>query len=137
MIKKTVTYTDFDDIERTEDHYFHLSQAETLQMQLGKEGGLARKLEMIVATKDQPKIIEFFADFVLKAYGQKSDDGRRFMKTDKIREEFSQTEAYSVIFMELATKADAAAAFVEGVLPKQLEDHLPPKQKGAKAEVSD
>ena len=136
MLKKTITYTDYEGNERTEDFYFNLSKAEALEMQLGKAGGLARALEMIVATRDQPKIVEYFKEFILKSYGEKSPDGKRFIKSPEIVIAFSETEAFSMLFMELATNADAAAVFVEEVLPKQLEDHLPPQKKGAKAEVS-
>ena len=137
MYEKTITFIDYNDEERTEKFYFNLSRAETLEMQLGRKGGLAHALEMVVATKDQPKIIAFFKEFVLKSYGEKSEDGRRFMKTPEITLEFSQTEAYSNLFMELATNSESAAAFVNGVIPKTLEDHLPPAKKGTKAEVAD
>lgn len=118
MIKKTITYEDFDGNERTEDFYFHLSKAETVEMMVSEAGGLEKHIERIVTTQDNKKIVELFKDLVLTAYGEKSADGRRFVKTKELREEFSQTNAYVEIFMELAEDADAASAFVNGILPK-------------------
>ena len=132
MYEKVITFVDYNDEERTEKFYFNFSRAETLEYELGVNGGLSKQLELVVATRDQPKIIAFFKDFVLKAYGEKSDDGRRFVKTPEITLGFSQTEAYSNLFLELSTNAESAAAFVNGVIPKTLEDHLPPAKKGPK-----
>ena len=120
MLKKTVTYTDYNDNERTEDFYFHLSKAELMEMEMGTEGGFAEMIKRVVASQDAPAIIKIFKDLVLKAYGQKSPDGKRFIKNDSLREEFSQTEAYSEIFMELATDSDAAAAFINGIMPAEV-----------------
>lgn len=120
MLKKTITYTDYNGTERTEDFYFNLSKAEVMEMELSTTGGLAEMIKKIVAAQDAPAIIKIFKDLVLKAYGEKSADGKRFIKSDEIRESFSQTEAYSQLFMELATDADAAAKFVNGVLPSDM-----------------
>lgn len=118
MLKKTITYTDYNDVERTEDFYFNLTKAEIMEMELSTEGGLSEMINKIIATKDAPKIIALFKELVLKAYGEKSADGKRFIKNDELREGFSQTEAYSNLFMELATDADAAANFINGIVPK-------------------
>ena len=117
MLKKTFTYIDFNGVERTEDHYFNLSKAELMEMELSTTGGLAEMINKIVAAQDAPAIVKIFKDLVLKAYGQKSADGRRFIKSKELSDEFSQTEAYSQLFMELATDADAAAAFVNDIVP--------------------
>jgi hypothetical protein len=117
MLKKTFTYTDYNGVERTEDHYFNLSKAELMEMELSTTGGLAEMINKIVAAQDAPAIVKVFKDLVLKAYGQKSADGRRFIKSKELADEFAQTEAYSQLFMELATDADAAAAFVNGIVP--------------------
>lgn len=117
MLKKTFTYVDYNGVERTEDHYFNLSKAELMEMELSTTGGLAEMINKIVAAQDAPAIIKMFKELVLKAYGQKSADGRRFIKSAELSDEFSQTEAYSQLFMELATDADAAAAFVNGIVP--------------------
>lgn len=120
MIKKTVTYTDYNGLERTENFYFNLSKAEVLEMEMSTAGGMAESIQKIIDAKDTPAIIRVFKDLVLKAYGVKSDDGRRFIKSKELSEEFSQTEAYSQIFMELATNADEAAKFVNGIVPADL-----------------
>ena len=120
MLKKTITYTDYNNNERTEDFYFNLTKAELMEMEMSTAGGLAEMITKIVAAQDQPAIIKLFKELILKAYGEKSADGKRFIKNDDIREEFSQTEAYSQLFMELATDADAAAAFVNGIMPAGL-----------------
>lgn len=118
MLKKTVTYTDYNGSERTEDFYFNLTKAEIMEMELTTVGGLSAMIEKIVAAKDGPTIIKTFKDLVLKAYGEKSADGRRFIKSPEISEAFAQTEAYSQIFMELATDDEAAAKFVNGIIPE-------------------
>ena len=124
MIKKTVTYTDYNGVERTENFYFNLSKAEVMEMEMSTDGGMAESIQKIVDAKDAPAIIRVFKDLVLKAYGVKSDDGRRFMKVkpdgSRYADDFKETEAYSIIFMELATDADAAAKFVNGIVPADL-----------------
>lgn len=122
MLKKTITFTDYNGVERTEDHYFNLTKAEVMEMEMSTSGGLAEMIQRIVAAQDAPAIIKIFKDLVLKAYGQKSPDGRRFIKTEELRKEFEQTEAYSQLFMELATDADAAATFVNGIIPVDIND---------------
>lgn len=119
MLKKTITYTDYNDVERTEDFYFNLSKAEITDMELGTTGGLSEKLKKIVETKDQPQIIRMFKEIILASYGVKSDDGRRFIKSPELATEFSQTEAYSELYMELATDAQKAADFINGIVPKE------------------
>lgn len=124
MLKETRTYTDYDGVERTEDFYFNLSKAELIEMQSSESGGLDKYIERITQEQDMKKIIAFFKELVLKAYGKKSDDGRRFIKSEEISKEFSETEAYSDLFMELATDADKAAKFVNGLIPKDLASEL-------------
>ena len=127
MYKKVHTYTDYNGTERTETFYFNLSKAEAMEMELTKEGTMSEWMQKVLDTNNVPEIIRLFKEIVLKSYGEKSPDGRRFIKNDEIREAFSQTEAYSDIFMELATDAKAAADFVNGILPKEIsqnvEDH--------------
>lgn len=120
MIKITKTYVDYNEVERTEDFYFNLTKAEVTEMELGKEGGISAYIKAIIAAKDMPELIKLFKEIVLKAYGQKSLDGRRFIKNAELTEDFSQTEAYSMIFMELATDSNKAAEFINGVMPKDL-----------------
>ena len=118
MIKKTITYTDYNGVDRTEDFYFNLSKAECIEMEMGTAGGLAEMIERIVAAKDAPAIIRVFKELLLKSYGVKSDDGKRFIKSEELSEAFSQTEAYSMLYIELATNDEAAAEFINGLLPK-------------------
>lgn len=130
MLKKTITYNDYNDNERTEDHYFNLSKAELMEMEMSTTGGFVEMVQKVVATQDSPSIIKIFKDLILKAYGEKSPDGKRFIKSEELSTAFSQTEAYSVLFMELATDADAAAKFINGIVPadisKQTANAIPP-----------
>lgn len=124
MLKKTITYTDYNEVERTEDFYFNLSQAEVMELEMSISGGLAESIQQIVAAQDAPSIIKVFKDIILKAYGEKSLDGKYFLKEDdngrRLSKGFEQTEAYSILFMELSTDADAAAKFVNGILPQNM-----------------
>lgn len=120
MLKKTITYTDYNQVERTEDFYFNLTKAEVMEMEMGTSGGMAEMIQRIIAAQDSPAIIKIFKELVLKAYGEKSPDGKRFIKSDEISTAFAQTEAYSNLFMELATDADAAAKFVNGIIPADV-----------------
>lgn len=117
MLKKIVTYTDYDGNERTEEFFFNLNKAEVTEMELSTEGGMEKMLKKIIESRDGKRIIEVMKDIVLRAYGEKSPDGRRFIKTPEMREAFAQTEAYVNVFMELATDAKAASDFVRGILP--------------------
>lgn len=124
MLKKTVNYTDYNGTERTEDFYFNLTKAEIMEMEMGTTGGLAEMITRIVAAKDTPAIIKIFKELVLKAYGEKSADGKRFIKSEEIATAFSQTEAYSNIFMELATDAAKASEFVNGIVPADMSKQI-------------
>ena len=115
MLKRSITYTDYNGGTRTEDFYFNLTQAEVTEMELSVDGGLVEMINRIVAAQDGKQIIATFKDIILRAYGEKSPDG----KNQELRDAFAQTEAYSILFMELATNADAAAAFVNGIVPAQ------------------
>jgi hypothetical protein len=118
MLKKNIKYTDYNGVERNEDFYFNLSKAEVTEMELTTAGGFAEMINKVVATQDVPSIIKIFKELILKAYGEKSPDGKRFIKSEELSREFSQTEAYSNLFMELATDAEKAAEFVNGITPK-------------------
>lgn len=120
MLKKSITYTDLNDQEVTEDHYFHLSKADLVELEMSHKGGLAKWLKRIVAEEDGAKIVAEFQNLILTSYGVKSEDGRRFIKSDALREEFKSSEAYSTLFIELCTQADAASAFVNGIVPGSL-----------------
>lgn len=120
MLKKTITYTDYNGIERTEDFRFNLTKAELVDMQLSASGGFTEFVDKIIKAKDVPTMIKLFKDLVFKSYGEISDDGKRFIKSKELSEAFSQTEAYSILYMELVMDDKAAADFVKGILPHDL-----------------
>ena len=128
MLKLTRTYNDYNGGTRTKDFYFNLTQAEITEMELSVDGGLVEMINRIVAAKDGKQIINLFKDIILRAYGEKSPDGERFIKTQELRDAFAQTEAYSDLFMELATDSEAAAKFVAGIIPAQKPGQNPSKQ---------
>lgn len=119
MFKETVTYIDYNGVERTKDFYFHLNEAEIAEMELGTEGGLAEKIDIIVKAQERPAIIKTFKEIMLKAYGEKSADGTRFKKSEEISAAFEQSPAYPILFMKYATDADAGAKFVNGIMPAE------------------
>lgn len=120
MFKKTITYTDYNGVERTEDFYFNLSKAELMEMEMSIPGGMKGMLEKIIAAQDTTKIIKTFKKILLKAYGEKSEDGKRFIKSDELSKAFSETEAYTILFVELAQDAGKAAEFINGIIPSGL-----------------
>lgn len=120
MLKKTITYTDYDGNQRTEDFYFNLSEDELIEMSFSKKGGLDGFIERIVKEQDSQEIIRMFKELVAKAYGKKSDDGRRFDKSEEILKDFTSTKAYTKVFMELAFNSDAAADFINRVIPSDV-----------------
>lgn len=119
MLKKTISYQDYNGTNRTEDFYFNLSKAELVEMEGSTSGGLTNMIEKLISTIDIPEIVKLFKELIMKSYGEKSPDGRRFIKSKDLSEAFSQTEAYSSLFMELATDANAASDFMNGILPIQ------------------
>lgn len=120
MLKKTIKYTDYDGNEREEDFYFNLNKAEITEMELSKQGGLSEYIKRIVAAQDAPSLIELFKELICKSYGEKSLDGKRFVKNKELTEAFTQTEAYSELFVELASNAEEATKFVNGIMPKNM-----------------
>lgn len=120
MLKKTITYTDYNGVERTEDFYFNLKKSEIMEMELSTDGRLSEMIKKIIATKDIPSLMSIFKEFILKAYGEKSPDGKRFVKSKELSESFEQTEAYSELFMELANSDKAAAEFINGLVPPDI-----------------
>lgn len=122
MLKKSITFTDYDGNERTENFWFNLSKAECMEMELSTNGGMQQMIEKIISEKDQAKIVKIFKEIILKSYGEKSPDGKHFYKSPEISAGFASTEAYSELFMELATNADKAAEFMNAVLPAAPEN---------------
>lgn len=119
MHKETITYTDYDGNERTEDFYFNLTEAEIAKMEMSTPGGLTKMMQRIVQAMDGEQIIETFESLIAKAYGVKSSDGRKFVKNKDVLDDFRQTEAYSKLFIKLCTDSKFASRFFENILPKQ------------------
>lgn len=124
MLKLTKKYINFNGKEVEEDLYFNLTKAEIATMQLEVEGGFDGFLQKIIETENIPELMKQFQKIILMSYGVKSSDGRRFEKSEKLRTEFSQTQVYSDLFIELATDAEAAANFIKGVIPSDLVNNL-------------
>lgn len=135
MYKRTIKYTDYNGQQREEDFYFNISKAELIEMEANEDGGYDEMIKRIVAAKDGKLIMKEFKGFILKSFGIKSPDGKQFMKSEEISRSFEQSEAYSELFMELCTDANAAAEFVNSVLPltddqrKQIVTKLPSETK--------
>ena len=121
MLKKIITYTDYNGVERTEPFYFNLSKAELMEMELGVTGGMTEMLNKIIDAKDAPSLMKTFKEMIMKSYGVKSDDGKRLIKSEELSIAFTQTEAYNVLFMELITDDKAAADFVNGIIPNEIQ----------------
>ena len=121
MIKKTFKFVDYNGNHRTEDHYFNLTQAEVAELELSVDGGLTAMIKRLVEAQNGGQIIKTMKDLILKSYGVKSPDGRQFIKNQEVRDAFVQTEAYSQLFMELATNAQAASDFVAGIIPAKTD----------------
>lgn len=120
MLKKTITFEDFEENTRTEDFYFNLSKAELAEMQMSRQGGFTDWIQKVIDAKDNATLYATIKNFVLNSVGVRSSDGRRFIKNDEIRTEFEQTDAYSVLMMELISDDKAFAAFVQGIVPKDI-----------------
>ncbi len=121
MLKITKTYEDWNGMERTEDFYFNLSEAEITELQIGTVGGFAETIEKIINAKEQSELIKIFKDLVLMSYGEKTADGRHFRKNDEVKNGFVDNPAYSIIFMELVSDAKKAAEFINGIMPKSID----------------
>lgn len=129
MLKKNIKYTDFNGVEREEPFYFNLTEAEIMEMEMGTVGGYAEFIQKVIDTQDQVQLIKIFKEFILKAVGEKSDDGKKFRKSAAIAEDFASTAAYSVLFMELATNTEVAIEFINGLAPKGSEEITAEKAK--------
>jgi hypothetical protein len=125
MFKKVIEYRDYNGVERKETHYFHLTQAELMKMEMGITGGFTQMVEKLIDAKDVPQLMTVFEDMIQKSYGVKTPDGKGFSKKKEYLEAFMETPAYSVLFMELATNTKAASDFVNGIMPDDL-----PKDNG-------
>ena len=124
MYAKKITSHDLDGNELTGTYYFNLTKAEIVEMQLSTTGGFAEKIQRIIDAQEIPEIIKTFKELILASYGEKSPDGKRFVKIKdghRLADDFVETDAYSELFMELATNADAATNFINGIVPAGIE----------------
>ncbi len=124
MLKKTIEYTDFNEEKVNEDFFFHLSKAELVELEMSHAGGLQESIQRIIKAEDGKAIIAEFKNIILSSYGERSTDGKRFVKNQDLRDEFESTEAYSILFMELVTDADKALEFIHGVIPQDLAEEV-------------
>lgn len=120
MLKKTITYTNYNDEKKTADFYFNLKKSELIDMQYSTPQGFIDYLDKITKTENQVEIWRTFRDIILKAYGEKSEDGERFIKTPEGSKAFEETEAFSELIYELMTSSSAAADFINGIMPRDL-----------------
>ena len=134
MLKKTITCKDFNDEEITEDFYFNLNKSELMEMELGEAGGYTTMIQKIVASKDAPSILKVFKQIIEKAYGEKTPDGKRFIKSEELSKAFEQTNAYDILFMEFISDPDSAAAFVQGIMPADVRSAIEKNEQPAIAE---
>lgn len=137
MLKKLIEYTDYNGKQRKENFYFALNKAELMEMELGTVGGMQNLIQLIIDKQDIPEIVKTFKMLVLKSYGEKSADGVRFIKSDELSTAFSQTEAYANLFMELISDANAAAAFINGIVPADLVKSIQEDEEAAKTVVEE
>ena len=136
MLKKRITFMDYNETQRTEDFYFNLTQAEISEMELGTSGGFTDYVKEIIAAKDNATLVRLFKDLILRSYGKKSLDGRTFAKSEAIAAEFSHTEAYSILFMELAADANAASIFINGIIPASAREAVAAAEKAEAAKLA-
>lgn len=129
MLKKTIKFQSFDGEPLEEEFYFNLSKAEIAEMELVQKDGLAKYLEKIIKEEDREKLIVLFKDLITKSVGRKSADGRQFTKNPEITAEFVSTDAYSELFVELATNAESASEFVNGIVPASMQEAIAAAQK--------
>ena len=120
MKTMTIKYTDFNGVEREEALRFNLTEAELMDLNLSKKGGLEETLKQIINTQDVPALADLFKSIINKAYGIKSPDGRNFIKSDKILADFTSTQAYSNLYMMLITDTDKATEFINGIVPQSV-----------------
>ena len=124
MLKKTITYTDYNGNKRTEDFFFNLNKSELIELGLSKDGGLDVMLKRIISEQNAPEIIKILKEILFKAYGEKSDDGKYFRKSEEISNNFFNTEAYNELFMEIFSSPEKAIAFFKGLIPQDIQDQI-------------
>lgn len=120
MLKKTMTFTDYEGNERTEDHYFNLTKSECLKMEMSTNGGMTKLITKLIQTQNMPEVMKIFENILAQSYGEKSLDGRQFIKSPELFTAFAQTPAYDQLFFTLCTDADEAAKFINAIIPNEV-----------------
>lgn len=133
MLKKTITYVDYDGIERTEDFYFNLSRSEIILLETTTRGGYASMLQRIIDSKDNVELMNIFTELIKKSYGVKSEDGKHFIKNETVVNDFINSAAFDQMFVEFFTTENAAADFAAGIIPKDGVKGLPQDHKAKQA----
>ena len=135
MYKKTITYKDYDGKERTEEHYFNLDEGELMEMYMSVPGGYPAMLQRVVNEQSEPELFKIFKEIVVKSYGEKTGDGKYFLKEDDdgrpLVRKFLQSKAYSALMMEFMTKTQSFTDFANQIIPADMA-----KKYGPGAETS-
>ena len=124
MIKQDITYTNFEGEQETETLYFHLNKVELMEMQVSEKRGLAQYITDIQKAENNKEIFRLFKEIVLRAYGERSEDGKKFIKNERLREEFEGSLAYEELMVKLVTETDFAVKFVNGIMPAGMADQI-------------
>ena len=136
MLRKVIKYTDYNGVEREEPFYFNLNKAELTDFNLSKEGGLDNIIKRIIETKDQPHLIAIIKELILTAYGEKSDDGKYFIKNQEIKDKFVCTEAYSNLYMELVSNEQETIKFIKAIIPADILQSIEAKEREEAAKAN-
>ena len=124
MLKKTVTYENFNGEQVTKDLYFNLTKKELIDLQVSKDGGLDAYIKKITEEEDKKAMIQLLDSIILAAYGQKSEDGERFIKNKELIDAFVSSMAYDTLIDELFTVEGASLQFMMGLLPKDITSQI-------------
>jgi hypothetical protein len=135
MTYETITYTDYNGVTKTRKFYFNINKSELIRLEASTPGGIAQALDEAAKAKDARKLMKFFEDIIALAYGEKSEDGERFIKSKELSEAFMQTEAYNQLFTDLLTNADKASNFVNKIFPKELVEQAQKEQTAEKKQI--
>lgn len=136
MLRKVIKYVDYNGVEREEPFYFNLNKAELTDFNLSKEGGLDNIIKRIIETKDQPHLIAIIKELILAAYGEKSDDGKYFIKNQEIKDKFVCTEAYSNLYMELVSNEQETIKFIKAIIPADILQTIEAKEREEAAKAN-
>ena len=135
MTYETITYTDYNGVTKTRKFYFNINKSELIRLETNTPGGIAQSLDEAAKAKDAVKLMKFFEEIIALAYGEKSEDGERFIKSKELSEAFMQTEAYNQLFTDLLTNAEKASNFINKIFPKELVEQAQKEQAAEKKQI--